>query len=196
MKEISRLIIVVLFIFFLLKCATTTIRPLRKTVEIDEDLHEKAVAVLGIEKVIATNEPSYMTYSYFIRSWIYKESGSIIHEIYVAYSYSNSYDGVILRSYEAYNQEGQPLQLTKTDSTRSRECRMRIDSDGRCASFVWYYWDEISVVITDEYLKKHLNGFSITVSSSWGDSHIIELTPEQTILQLKKIIEYKKSHNL
>jgi hypothetical protein len=177
MNKFSRLMILVLFIVFLLKC-TTGNRPLRKTVEIDENIHEKAAAVIGIEERIGS--PKALNY-FFIRSYIFKESGNVIHQICIYYGYV----GKDWEFYtKAYSQEGQSLQLVK------------IDRDADYHESINVYYETIGVTIADEYLRNHLNGFSIKITALSGDSFIIEPTPEQIKAQLTKIQEYKKLHKL
>jgi hypothetical protein len=178
MKKPSRLIILLLFIIFLLKCATA-LAPLRKAVEVEDDKYERVATVVGIEEKIGADPMSFSRF--FIRSWIDKESGNVIHQIYVFYSYS----GQNWRFYQRANsQEAQPLELTE------------IDRDVNCYQYGCTYYETLGVMIADEYLRNHLNGFSIKISARSGHSFIIEVTPEQIKSQLIKIQEYKKSHNL
>jgi hypothetical protein len=177
MKKFSRLMILVLFIVFLLKCVTAS-TPFRKNVEIDEDSNEKAVIVIGTEERIGS--PKSLNY-FFIRSYIFKESGNVIHQICADYGYV----GKDWEFYEkAYSQEGQPLQLVKIDSKVNRYKSTNV------------YYESVGVTIADEYLRNHLNGFSIKITALSGDSFIIEPTPEQIKAQLTKIQEYKKLHKL
>ena len=177
MKKFSRLIILVLFIVFLLKCATGG-TPLRKTVEIDEDSNEKVAIVIGIEEKIGS--PKSLNYS-FIRSFMYKESGHVIHQICAYYGYTGK-DWRFFTS--AYSQEGRPLQLVEIDSNVTRYESINV------------YYEAVGVTIADDYIRNHLNGFTIKVSAKSGDSFIIEVTPEQIKSQLTKIQEYKKLHGL
>ena len=177
MKKFSRLIIVVLFIVFLLKCATGT-APLRKTIEINEDAYEKAVVFIGIEDKIGS--PKSLN-KFCIRSWIVKENGGLLHQIYVYYGYT----GKEWRFYtKAYSQEGEPLQTVKVKRDADRYESINV------------YHEEAGVTIADEYLKRHLNGFTIKMSALSGDSFTINVTPEQIKSQLTKIQEYKKLNNL
>jgi hypothetical protein len=178
MKKFSKLMILVLFIVFLLKCVTAP-TPLRKTVEIEENIHEKAAAVIGIEERIGS-APKSLNY-FFIRSWIFKESGNVMHQICIYYGYI----GRNWRFYKrAYSQEGQPLQLVK------------IDRDADYHESINVYYETVGVTIPDEYLRNHLNGFSIKLSALSGDTLIIKPTPEQIKSQLIKIQEYKKLNKL
>ncbi len=177
MKKFSRLIILALFIIFLLKCATAQ-APLRKTVEIDEDTQKIAAAVIGIEERIGS--PKSLNH-FFIRSWIYKDSGNLLHQICAHYGYT----GKDWRFYKtATSQEGQLLELVK------------IERDADYHESVNVYYETVGVTIADEYLRNHLNGFSIKISAKSGHSFIIEPTPEQIKFQLVKIQEYKKLNNL
>ncbi len=177
MKKFSRLIIIVLFIAFLLKCATGN-APLRKTVKIDEDSQKIAAAVIGIEERIGS--PKSLNY-FFIRSWIYKDTGNLLHQICTHYGYVAK-DWRFYKN--AYSQEGQPLELVK------------IERDADYHKSINVYYETVGVTIADEYLRSHLNGFSIKISALSGDSFIIEPTPEQIKSQLSKIQEYKKLNNL
>jgi hypothetical protein len=179
MKNFSRLIILVLFIIFLLKCATGN-APLRKNVEIDEDKYDnkEVAAFIGIEEKIGS--PKALN-KFFIRSWIVKESGGLLHQIYAQYGYT----GKEWEFYtKAYSQEGKALQTVK------------IHRDADYYESINVYHEEIGITIPNEYLRSHLNGFSIKVSALSGDSFMINVTPEQVKSQLKKIQEYKKLHNL
>jgi len=177
MKRFSRLMIVILFIVFLLKCAAGQ-APLRKTVEIDEDRNEMAAAVIGIEERIGSPESLN---KFFIRSWIFKENGGVIHQICADYGYT----GKDWRFYEtATSQEGQPLELVK------------IKRDADYNESINVYHEEIGITIPDKYFRSHLNGFTIKISAQSGHSFIIEPTPEQIKSQLVKIKEYKKLNNL
>ena len=177
MKKFSRLIILILVIVFLTKCAAGT-APLRKNVEIDEDKHEKAVIFIGIEEKIKSPGSENKL---CIRSWIFKDTGSLMHQIYVNYSYVAE-EWRFFK--EAYTQEGQTLQL------------VHIEHDVNCDRIFNVYYETVGVTIADKYLRSHLNGFSITLLPLKGDSLTIEVTPEQIKSQLIKIQEYKKSHNL
>ncbi|MBN1695351.1 hypothetical protein JW879_08125 [candidate division WOR-3 bacterium] len=169
--------IVVLFIVVLLKCATGQ-APLRKTVEIDEDIHEKAIVVIGIEERIGS--PKSLNY-FFIRSFIFKDSGNVMHQICADYGYT----GKEWEFYtKAYSQEGQPLQCVKIDSNVTRYESINV------------YYEAVGVTIADDYIRNHLNGFSIKVSAKSGDSFTVEPTPKQIKSQLAKIQEYKKLHGL
>jgi len=179
MKKFSRLIIVVLFIIFLLKCATGNV-PLRKIVEVNEEKHKgkEVAAFIGIEEKIGS--PKALN-KFFIRSWIVKESGGLLHQIYAEYGYT----GKEWEFYtKAYNQEGQPLQTVKIH---------RHSDDYESINV---YHEEIGITIADEYLRSHLNGFRIKVSALSSDSFMINVTPEQIKSQLIKIQEYKKLNNL
>lgn len=180
MKKNSRLMILILFIVFLLKCATGT-APLRKNVEIDEDKYEdkEVVAFIGIEEKIG----SLASLNKFcIRSWIFKENGGVMHQIYI----NHSYIAEDWRFYkDAYTQEGQTLQL------------VHIEHDVNCDRLFYVYYETVGVTIPDEYLRSHLNGFSITLSPLKGDSLLtIKPTPEQIKSQLIEIQEYKKLNDL
>jgi len=177
MKRFSKLIILVFFIVFLLKCATAQ-APLRKTVKIDEDRHEIAAVIIGIEEKIGSPESLN---KFFIRSWIYKENGNLLHQICVDYGYT----GKDWRFYKtATSQEGQPLELVK------------IERDADYHESINVYYETVGVTIADEYLRNHLNGFTIKISAESGHSFIVEPTPEQIKSQLTKIQEYKKLNNL
>ncbi len=179
MKKFSRLIIIVLFIVFLLQCATGNV-PLRKSVEVNEDKYEgkEVAAFIGIEEKIGS--PKALN-KFFIRSWIVKESGGLLHQIYAQYGYAGKEWDFYT---EAYSQEGQPLQL------------VIIHRDADYYESINVYHEEIGITIPDEYLRSHLNGFSIKVLAKSGDSFMINVTPEQIKSQLIKIQEYKKLHNL
>jgi hypothetical protein len=179
MGKNSRLIILVLFIVFLLKCATGGV-PLRRIVEVNEEEHKgkEVAAFVGIEEKIGS--PKALN-KFFIRSWIVKESGGLLHQIYAEYGYV----GKDWEFYtKAYNQEGQPLQTVKIH---------RHSDDYESINV---YHEEIGITIPDEYFRSHLNGFSIKVSALSGDSFVINVTPEQIKSQLIKIQEYKKLHKL
>jgi len=179
MKRFSKLIILVLFIVFLLKCAAGT-APLRKIVEVNEEEYKgkEVAAFIGIEEKIGS--PKALN-KFFIRSWIVKENGGLLHQIYAEYGYV----GKEWEFYtKAYNQEGQPLQTVKIH---------RHSDDYESINV---YHEEIGITIPNEYLRSHLNGFSIKVSALSGDSFIINVTPEQIKSQLTKIQEYKKLNNL
>ncbi len=179
MRKFSRLIILVLSIVFLLKCATGN-APLRKNVEIDEDKYEdkEVVAFIGIEEKIGSLASSN---KFCIRSWLFKENRGVMHQVYVNYSYVAE----DWRTYkDAYSQEGQPLQL------------VFIEHDVNCDRIFYFYYETVGVTIADEYLRSHLNGFSITLSALSGDSLTIEVTPEQIKSQLIEIQEYKKWNDL
>jgi len=179
MKKFSRLIIVVLFIVLLLKCAAGT-APLRKIVEVNEEEFKgkEVAAFIGIEEKIGS--PKALN-KFFIRSWIVKENGGLLHQIYAEYGYV----GKDWEFYtKAYNQEGQPLQTVK------------IHRDVEKYESINIYHEEIGVTIADEYLRSHLNGFTIKIVALSGDSFTINVTPEQIKSQLAKIQEYKKLHGL
>jgi hypothetical protein len=177
MKKISRLIILIFVIVFLLKCAAGQ-SPLRKSVEIDEDRNDKVATIIGIEEKIGS--PKALNYS-FIRSFIYKESGHVIHQICACYGYT----GKDWRFYtSAYGQNGRPLQIVE------------IDREADYQESINVYHETIGVTVTDEYLKSNLNGFTIRVLAISGDSLILEPTTKQIKSQLNKIREYKKLHGL
>ena len=112
---------------------------------------------------------------------MFKDSGNLMHQIYVYYGYT----GKKWRFYErAYSQEGQPLQLVK------------IQRDADYYESINVYNEEIGVTIADEYLRNHLKGFKVKISALSGESFIIEVTPEQIKSQLIKIQEYKKLNDL
>jgi hypothetical protein len=164
-------------IFFLLKCATGT-TPLRETIEINEDAYEKAVVVIGIEEKIGS--PKSLN-KFCIRSWIFRENGNLMHQIYAYYGYT----GKEWRFYEkAYSQEGKPLQLVK------------IQRDADYYESINVYNEEIGVTIADKYLRNHLDGFKVKISALNDDSFMIYVSAEQIKSQLNKIQEYKKLHNL
>jgi len=179
MKKFSKLITVLLFIIVLLKCATGGV-PLRRIVEVNEEEHKgkEVAAFVGIEEKIGS--PKALN-KFFIRSWIVKENGGLLHQIYAQYGYV----GKKWEFYtKAYNQEGQALQTVE------------IHHDLEDYESINIYHEEIGITIPDEYLRSHLNGFTIKVTSLRGDSFVINVTPEQIKSQLTKIQEYKKLHNL
>ncbi len=177
MKKFSRLIILIFVIAFLLKC-TTGGTPLRKSVEIDEDRNDKVATIIGIEEKIGS--PKALSYS-FIRSFIYKESGHVIHQICACYGYT----GKDWRFYtSAYGQNGRPLQIVEIDRKADYQESVNV------------YHETIGVTVTDEYLKSNLNGFTIRVLAISGDSLILEPTTKQIKSQLTKIQEYKRLNKL
>jgi hypothetical protein len=179
MKKFSRLIIVVLFIVFILKCASGNV-PLRRIVEVNEEEHKgkEVAAFIGIEEKIGS--PKALN-KFFIRSWIVKENGGLLHQIYAQYGYV----GKKWEFYtKAYNQEGGALQTVE------------IHRDVEKYESINVYHEEIGITIPDKYLRSHLNGFTIKVSALSGDSFMINVTPEQIKAQLTKIQEYKRLKDL
>jgi len=179
MKKFSKSIILIFLVVFLFKCAGGT-APLRKIVEVNEEKHEgkEVAAFVGIEEKIGS--PKALN-KFFIRSWIVKESGGLLHQIYAQYGYV----GKEWEFYtKAYNQEGVALQTVK------------IHRDVEKYESINVYHEEIGITIPDEYLRSHLNGFTIKVSALSGDSFMINVTPEQIKSQLTKIQEYKKLNDL
>ena len=179
MKKFSKLIILIFLIVFLFNCAGGT-APLRKNVEVNEETHEgkEVAAFVGIEEKIGS--PKALN-KFFIRSWIVKESGGLLHQIYAQYGYT----GKEWEFYtKAYTQEGESLQTVKIQRDVDRYESINV------------YHEEIGVTIPDEYLRSHLNGFTIKIVALSGDSFTINVTPEQIKSQLTKIREYKKLKNL
>jgi hypothetical protein len=154
--------------------------PLRRSVEVEEEkLKGKEVAAfVGIEEKIGS--PKALN-KFFIRSWIVKENGGLLHQIYAQYGYV----GKKWEFYtKAYNQEGAALQTVE------------IHRDVEKYESINVYHEEIGITIPNEYLRSHLNGFSIKVTSLRGDSFVISVTPEQIKSQLTKIQEYKRLKDL
>jgi hypothetical protein len=179
MKKILRLIILIFFIVFLFKCTGGGV-PLRRSVEVEEEKlkGKEVVAFVGIEEKIGS--PKALN-KFFIRSWIVKESGGLLHQIYAEYGYV----GKEWEFYtKAYNQEGGALQTVK------------IHRDVEKYESINVYHEEIGITIPDEYLRSHLNGFKIKVIALSGDSFVINVTPEQIQSQLNKIQEYKRLNKL
>jgi len=179
MKKFSKSIILIFLVVFLFKCAGGT-APLRKIVEVNEEKHEgkEVAAFVGIEEKIGS--PKALN-KFFIRSWIVKESGGLLHQIYAQYGYV----GKEWEFYtKAYNQVGGALQTVK------------IHRDVEKYESINVYHEEIGITIPDEYLRSHLNGFTIKVSALSGDSFMINVTPEQIKSQLTKIQEYKRLKDL
>jgi hypothetical protein len=179
MKKFSKSMILIFLIIFLFKCAGGT-APLRKIVEVKEEKHEgkEVAAFVGIEEKIGS--PKALN-KFFIRSWIVKGSGGLLHQIYAQYGYvGKEWDFYT----KAYNQEGEPLQTVKIHRNVEKYESINV------------YHEEIGITISDKYLRSHLNGFTINVSALSGDSFTINVTPEQVKSQLNKIQEYKRLNKL
>lgn len=166
-------IIPLFFITILLSACAAGGLVTRDTVEADTDEFDTSVTFRGITETNGESESFGASNSrtYFIRSFLDKESGEISHQLYISIDYFNDW--------RFYNRAS----LVGGDNPEFIE----IASDVDCSSYGCTYNEQMAVTMSDKYLRDHENGFKVKVSSKSGHETVINVTSNQIVKQLQKI---------
>jgi hypothetical protein len=165
---------VIAFLTIISACSATANLITRDSVQAKTDKFDNQVTFLGITKTDVTSREYAIPARnhYFLRSFLYKDSGEITHQIYVSLKYRHDW--------RYYNNAsligGSNPELLQID-------REVVD----CGSYTCVYEETVAVEIPTNYLKKNKEGFKVKLSADSGDEDIITISGRQIKRQLNSI---------
>lgn len=173
----------------------------KEYVQISDSGFEKEITFMGLVKTYKTNEGlerfeqameraghkiTYPNNYYFIRSWLIKNTGAVIHQLYVSYGYTGA-DNKYVDWYSANDEN------TNTLNVVSISKNIAVDSS---YSMVPYEFIEIiGVELSNELLKANKNtGFRVKLKSkkSTTSDRVISVTAEQVAATLDAVETKRK----
>ena len=159
-----------LFVFTMI-LITISCMSLRKEVSVVTDEFEPVITIKGIEDYIGDD----LKGAFFLRSFINKKTKDVTHQLYIYCNYR--WDWRFYNS--AYLSGGKALEFTE------------ISRDVSCTNGICTYYEHFGVDISDEFLRKNTEGFSVKISAKSGDNAVINVKSNQVIEQLKEIDKLK-----
>jgi len=167
----NRKTVILVLIFFLsaifCSCASLMGVSLREQVEIKSDEFEPNITINGIELPIDNNPYE----QYFLRSFVNKKSKSVLHQLYVNYTYAGDW-----RFFNrAYAKGSKELKFTG------------IKRDVNCSSYGCSYNEHFGITIPGKYLRNNTGGFSVKVLSKSGHDLVLKVSGKQITEQIKAV---------
>lgn len=171
----------------------------KEHVQISDSGFEKEITFMGLVKTYKTNEGlerfeqameraghkiTYPNNYYFIRSWLIKNTGAVIHQLYVSCGYTG-FDNKYVDWYSANDENANTLNVVSISKN------IAVDS-----SMIPYKFIEIvGVELSNELLKANKNtGFRVKLKSkkSTNSDRVISVTAEQVAAQLDAVETKRK----
>jgi hypothetical protein len=147
-------------------------------VAVREHLSGRYIALIG---PAAQHDPPYLdtpeTNFFCLRSFVDRQTGESVHQLYVAASYDAKRDWDAAR-----DGAGQALVFIPIS-------RYEIACDGKnnCS-----YAEEFAATIPENELRQNLKGFSVTFTDRAGDTQTITVSADQIAAQLAALAERQK----
>jgi hypothetical protein len=142
---------------------------LRTQVSVEGSQFEPDVKILGVERPL----PGATFSSYYLRSWVNKQTGATTHQLYV----QHHYDGDWIRWTRANGQDAQSLEF----SSLSREVR-RCYADRSCS-----FEEVFGASIPHAAMRASSEGYAVKFYSSTGQSMVVTLDSDQIKAQLAAV---------
>ena len=159
-----------LFVFIMVLITISCVS-LRKEVSVVTDEFEPFITINGIEDYIGDD----LKGAFFLRSFINKKTKDVTHQLYIYCTYHWNW-----RFYNsAHLSGGKALEFTE------------IRRDFNCTDGICTYYEHFGAYISDEFLRKNTEGFSVKISAKSGDNAVINVKSNQVIEQLKEIDKLK-----
>jgi len=159
-----------LFVFIMVLITISCVS-LRKEVSVVTDEFEPFITINGIEDYIGDD----LKGAFFLRSFINKKTKDVTHQLYIYCTYHWNW-----RFYNsAHLSGGKALEFTE------------IRRDFNCTDGICTYYEHFGADISDEFLRKNTEGFSVKISAKSGDNAVINVKSNQVIEQLKEIDKLK-----
>ena len=154
-----------LFVFIMVLITISCVS-LRKEVSVVTDEFEPFITINGIEDYIGDD----LKGAFFLRSFINKKTKDVTHQLYIYCTYHWNW-----RFYNsAHLSGGKALEFTE------------IRRDFNCTDGICTYYEHFGADISDEFLRKNTEGFSVKISAKSGDNAVINVKSNQVIEQLKE----------
>ncbi len=164
-KEIS-LASIIIIMALLLSCATRYVSEIRKNPEAIIKEYDPFIKVNGITSSIEDCRNN----TYFLKSYIDKKYKTVVHQIYVSYSYGSGW-----RFYDEATLPDAELKVTK------------VGNMAHCDFGKFTIREEFIITLPDGYIESHSGGFSVTVFSKSGHSMFINISQHQIKEQLEEV---------
>ena len=159
-----------LFVFIMVLITISCVS-LRKEVSVVTDEFEPFITINGIEDYIGDD----LKGAFFLRSFINKKTKDVTHQLYIYCTYHWNW-----RFYNsAHLSGGKALEFTE------------IRRDFNCTDGICTYYEHFGADISDEFLRKNTEGFSVKISAKSGDNAVINVKSNLVIEQLKEIDKLK-----
>lgn len=154
-----------------------------KKVKIQDSEFEKNIEFIGISDYNVGPYGRDLGYS-FIRSWLFKDTGGIAHQLYIR----DEYSAENWRNWRtASTEDAEMLEITNIGSD-VESCSHSKYSKSSCR-----YEESFGIDISSINLQDKINtGFRIKVYAKNGENMVIQVTPKQIKLQLEAIASKSK----
>ncbi len=172
----------------------------KEKVQISDSGFEKEITFMGLVKTYKTHEglerleqaieraghKMYPNNYYFIRSWLIKNTGAVIHQLYVSYGYTGA-DSKYVDWCSANDENANTLNVVSISKNRA--------VDSSYGMIPYKFIEIVGVELSNELLKANKNtGFRVKLKSkkSTNSDRVISVTAEQIAAQLDAVETKRK----